>query len=58
MVPRIPEILLINAKLKFLSWLNYKIKAVPSIKYDGTVGVTDLMLFVNFLDKPFPGNTA
>jgi len=50
--------LLINVKLKILRMQNYKIKAVPSTKCDCTVGFIDLMLFVNFLDKPFPGNTA
>jgi hypothetical protein len=57
-VPRIPEMLLINAKLKILRMQNYKIKAVPSTKYDRKTLFTDIVLFVNFPDKPYTGNTA
>ena len=58
MVPLIPEMLLINAKFKILRMRNYKIKPVSSTKYDCKLVFIDLMLFVNFLDIPFPGNTA
>jgi hypothetical protein len=57
-VPLIPEMLLINAKLKILRMQNYKIKAVPSIKYDSQEVFMHIIHFVNFLDNPFPGNTA
>jgi hypothetical protein len=57
-VPRIPEMLLINAKLKILRMQNYKIKAVPSTKYDCKLVFTGIVLFVNFPENPFPGNTA
>jgi len=50
--------LLINAKLKILRMQNYKIKPVPSIKYDCKGLFMGIMLFVNFPDNPFPGNTA
>jgi hypothetical protein len=50
--------LLINAKLKILRMQNYKIKAVPSIKYDRQEVFMHIIHFVNFLDNPFPGNTA
>jgi hypothetical protein len=57
-VPLIPEMLLINAKFQILRMQNYKIKAVPSTKYDHKAVFTGLMIFVNFPGNPFPRNTA
>jgi hypothetical protein len=57
-VPLIPEMLLINAKLNILRMQNYKIKAVLSIKYECSVVFSHIIHFVNFYEKPFPENTA